>query len=954
MFVRDSEPWDPNRYRFDTGDETEVPVRPTQLVQQTMSGALSRESVSTHALKADKFEPRQCDKQIWHDTRGDSIDATNYSPSWSVTSGMYSTLTDARLYDQRDVHGFDAERKLYKGKRMDRMTGKECHVFEDAPPPRNGDFKNMGGEHSMRRLQGGHLSSDPRRERREQAYTASQLDDQSDTFEQKQRAHQRVVSDIRREMRQQKNGMYLENTNAITSTPYDHQQLSRNMPFVPSTERMVTSTKSRLSNPHHTHNNRQQDYDREELSRSLSDYRECDARDQAPRGHQEGAAHRSRHAERGRADRAALSSVADYAASAVSWGAVGGASQARYATVDLSPDSGLAHVTPSAHRPSDGPATITPQTSHPSKSHQTLPAQGAISAPVQGSAWSLFDGDAPVSDREQLAIPGSASVTTDAANGRATPSVTPSLFKEVDVCSRRSILVEEPRSHHDHTAPCVPQSISLAQRETGVNFNPPTLDGEMASTKAQNAIATSTAARESVSAAAGQRQRAPSAEEDGRGSAGRHAPTRHVTNTSRRSDPSTRHPLRGDDLHAPSVSASRGAVHESTRSEKVLDRVQLEHPDAHPTTASSKFTPLTSLETDASGHLSAPSTGTRAGAIRTDRVATYRSFLAVGERASRVAQLGSGDMGRGESARPGPKDPLRATGTGVDTGVHGNARRDAQLATLSQRQTPLEKKTPDAATANAERRVPTLEGSVSSDRALAPPTPAVTCTGTRSDGGERTAPTRHGSVSTLLSAGAVHGVDVISTAADWRSREGSASTTLRENGSHAHTMSTAVSREDAFHPSRADMAPHRSQAAEPHRLDDSASLGGLFGAKSVHMGALKAMHDKVGPVRCNEQRTGSADAVVDLISDGGTLGSVAVDTSSSTEMVADGASIGMGIGMVTNHTSNRATVDTKPSNDIQGRVNSGASISSSGAMVLELLRDQQGGSSIDISRFAGA
>lgn len=950
-----TEPWDPNRYKFNSSDDEEPaqPAQPTQLLEQRAK-TLSREPVPTHTLKVDKFEPRQCDKQTWHDTRGDSIGASNYSPSWSITSGMYSALDDTRLYDQRDVHGFDAERKIYKGKRVDRMTGRECHMFEDAPPPRNGDFATMGGDHSMRRLQGGHLASDARRSRREQERTATQLDDQSNAHEQRQRAQRRVMGDIRREMRQHKNGVYLDNTNALTSTPYDYQQLGRNMPFVPSTERTTTSTKTRVSNPHHTHNNRQGDYDREELSRSLSDLRECDARNQTPRGHFEGAAHRSHHAERGRVDRAALSSVAGHAAAAVSWGAVGGATQARYATVELSADNSLAHVAPHAHRPSDAPPTAAPQMSHPQKPRQILPEQTAISAPTQGSTWSLFDGEAPVSDREQRAPPCSASVTTDAADGRATPALAHPLFKEVDMCSRRALLVEEPRSHRDHATPCAPQSISLAQRETSVHPNPPQLDGRVADAKALNAAATSTAAREVVSEAAGFRQGAPAVAADGRGDAARHAPTRHATNSSRRSDASARHPLRGDDLHTPSASAPRTASHGNTRCERTMDRLQLEHPNTHPTTRSSHFTPLTSLEVETGDHLATLSADVQGGAVRADHVATRKSSFAVGACASRVTQSGSGDMERGDSARPGPSDPLRTTDSAPDIQVDGGiARRDAQLATLSQRQTPLACKAPDTAVADSERRLPTLEGSAPSDRALAPPHPVVTCDATQGgDKGERSAPTRHGPLSAPLGADVTQGVDVAISADAHRLCTDDAPGTLRETPSHAHTMSTAVSRDGAYHPARANMAPHRSQAAAPHPLGSSASVGGLFGTATVHMGALKATHDTAGSARPNEQRVGGADAVGGVGSSGDTPGRVVVDTASSTEMAADGTSVGLGVGALTNHATHRAAVGAKLANSIHGRVSAGVPISPGGAMVPELLRGQHA-ESMDISRLAG-
>ena len=69
-------------------------------------------------------------------------------------AGVTSTSVGPDVYDETRHDALPNQRTVYHGKLTDSLSGTTYNMYEDAPPPPNGDFMTMGGQHQMRRLQG--------------------------------------------------------------------------------------------------------------------------------------------------------------------------------------------------------------------------------------------------------------------------------------------------------------------------------------------------------------------------------------------------------------------------------------------------------------------------------------------------------------------------------------------------------------------------------------------------------------------------------------------------------------------------------------------------------------------------------------------------------------------------------------------------------------------------------
>lgn len=96
--------------------------------------------------------PLKCQQSAWLEE-----EATHFPTG----TGIRANQLEPGLYDETRHNSFRAERRVYKGRKQDRFTGKMVDLYEDDPPPPNGDFQTFGGKHAMRRLQGDDLSQAP-------------------------------------------------------------------------------------------------------------------------------------------------------------------------------------------------------------------------------------------------------------------------------------------------------------------------------------------------------------------------------------------------------------------------------------------------------------------------------------------------------------------------------------------------------------------------------------------------------------------------------------------------------------------------------------------------------------------------------------------------------------------------------------------------------------------------
>ena len=96
--------------------------------------------------------PLRCQRSAWLEE-----DVTHFPTGSSIRVNQL----EPGLYDETRHNSFRTERRVYKGRRKDRFTGKMVDLYEDDPPPPNGDFQTFGGKHAMRRLQGDDLTQAP-------------------------------------------------------------------------------------------------------------------------------------------------------------------------------------------------------------------------------------------------------------------------------------------------------------------------------------------------------------------------------------------------------------------------------------------------------------------------------------------------------------------------------------------------------------------------------------------------------------------------------------------------------------------------------------------------------------------------------------------------------------------------------------------------------------------------
>lgn len=96
--------------------------------------------------------PLRCQRSAWLEE-----EVTHFPTGTSIRVNQL----EPGLYDETQHNSFRTERRVYKGRRKDRFTGKMVDLYEDDPPPPNGDFQTFGGKHAMRRLQGDDLSQAP-------------------------------------------------------------------------------------------------------------------------------------------------------------------------------------------------------------------------------------------------------------------------------------------------------------------------------------------------------------------------------------------------------------------------------------------------------------------------------------------------------------------------------------------------------------------------------------------------------------------------------------------------------------------------------------------------------------------------------------------------------------------------------------------------------------------------
>lgn len=96
--------------------------------------------------------PLRCQRSAWLEE-----EVTHFPTGTSIRVNQL----EPGLYDETQHNSFRTERRVYKGRRKDRFTGKMVDLYEDDPPPPNGDFQTFGGKHALRRLQGDDLSQAP-------------------------------------------------------------------------------------------------------------------------------------------------------------------------------------------------------------------------------------------------------------------------------------------------------------------------------------------------------------------------------------------------------------------------------------------------------------------------------------------------------------------------------------------------------------------------------------------------------------------------------------------------------------------------------------------------------------------------------------------------------------------------------------------------------------------------
>ena len=80
-----------------------------------------------------------------------------YAPAYSCSINS-AAETSPDLYDNTRHDALPGDRKVFCGKWKDPLSGIHYNMYNDAPPPPNGDFKTSGGERAMNRLQGYYAS----------------------------------------------------------------------------------------------------------------------------------------------------------------------------------------------------------------------------------------------------------------------------------------------------------------------------------------------------------------------------------------------------------------------------------------------------------------------------------------------------------------------------------------------------------------------------------------------------------------------------------------------------------------------------------------------------------------------------------------------------------------------------------------------------------------------------
>ena len=95
------------------------------------------------------------DKTALHTTQAGNLAYAGYG------SRITPTAVGPDVYDETRHDALPTERKVFNGKWEDPLSGIAYNMYEDAPPPPNGDFMTLGGARQMRRLQGYDLNLPP-------------------------------------------------------------------------------------------------------------------------------------------------------------------------------------------------------------------------------------------------------------------------------------------------------------------------------------------------------------------------------------------------------------------------------------------------------------------------------------------------------------------------------------------------------------------------------------------------------------------------------------------------------------------------------------------------------------------------------------------------------------------------------------------------------------------------
>jgi hypothetical protein len=144
--------WDPRQYTVErkalpaVGLAEAAPFPPQQ--PSLCSTFHYRNPSAQDPMRVDQ-PPLRCQQSAWLEE-----EATHFPTG----TGIRVNQLEPGLYNEMRHNSFRTERRVYKGRKKDRFTGKMMDLYEDDPPPPNGDFQTFGGKHAMRKLQGDDLS----------------------------------------------------------------------------------------------------------------------------------------------------------------------------------------------------------------------------------------------------------------------------------------------------------------------------------------------------------------------------------------------------------------------------------------------------------------------------------------------------------------------------------------------------------------------------------------------------------------------------------------------------------------------------------------------------------------------------------------------------------------------------------------------------------------------------